>query len=226
MIFFDLDDTLVDHSSAMTQASAHLHAHLARDDDLASFRTRWLRASELIYPRYVAGEIDRHTMRRERARQVLGPLTDAQADALFDVYFSRYQACWRAFDDVQPALDALRGERLGVITNGAVVEQNAKLDRLGLRERFEVVITSEGEGVGKPDPRIFQRACAHAGQAPMHVVHVGDHPLLDANGARDAGLVGVLLDRQRIWPDHAPPCIGSLRELPALLRAHRAAGTS
>ncbi len=73
-------------------------------------------------------------------------------------------------------------------------------------------------GVGKPDPRIFRHACAVLGPAPAEVAYVGDELDVDARGARDAGLVGVWLDRHGTGesPDDVP-VVRSLDELPSLL---------
>ena len=43
-------------------------------------------------------------------------------------------------------------------------------------------------GVGKPDARIFRRACEVLGPAPAEAAYVGDELDVDARGARDAGL--------------------------------------
>ncbi|WP_067477410.1 HAD family hydrolase [Actinomadura hibisca] len=63
-------------------------------------------------------------------RQALDEWEDARADAWFASYLARYEARWRAFPDVAPALAGLAGLRLGVVTNGEATQQRAKLARL------------------------------------------------------------------------------------------------
>ncbi|MHC5731926.1 MAG: HAD family hydrolase, partial [Nostoc sp.] len=55
--------------------------------------------------------------------------------------------------------------------------------------------TSEVAGFAKPAPHIFQYACAKLGVQQTQSVYVGDNVELDAIAAKDAGLIGVWLNR-------------------------------
>jgi len=92
---------------------------------------------------------------------------------------------------------ALPRVRLGIITNGELDYQTAKLERLGIRDRFEHVVASGDVGVSKPDPRIFQLAVEQFGAdaAVGSAAYVGDRLHTDAVGAASAGLTGVWLHR-------------------------------
>ena len=90
--------------------------------------------------------------------------------------------------------------------------------RLGILDRFAVVVISEDIGVAKPHPGIFEAACEAVGASPSACVHVGDRLEVDALGARDAGLTGVWLDRRGTGGAPASvPTIPRLSELPALV---------
>jgi putative hydrolase of the HAD superfamily len=71
----------------------------------------------------------------------------------------------------------------------------AKIERMGLAPRVEHVIASGELGFAKPDPRIFEHACAVFGVPPTSAAYVGDRLHTDAIGAANAGLAGVWLDR-------------------------------
>ncbi|MEJ6484796.1 HAD family hydrolase [Nostoc punctiforme UO1] len=60
---------------------------------------------------------------------------------------------------------------------------------------MDVVVTSEVAGFAKPAPQIFQYACAKLGVQQTESVYVGDNLELNAIAARDAGLIGVWLNR-------------------------------
>lgn len=119
---------------------------------------------------------------------------------------------WRVFDDVLPALDTLakRGIRLGVISNWDE-RLEPLLERLGLRQRFEVIVVSCHAGFTKPSPEIFRLTLERLALAPDAVLHVGDSRTEDVSGACAAGLHTRLIQRD------APPTVGkqmrSLREL-------------
>jgi putative hydrolase of the HAD superfamily len=90
------------------------------------------------------------------------------------------------------------------------------LERLELARFFDAVIVSSLEGVEKPDPRIFRRAIETLGAEAETTAHVGDLPEIDLEGARAAGLRGILVDRTgRLEASHG--AIPDLRSLPGLL---------
>jgi putative hydrolase of the HAD superfamily len=119
------------------------------------------------------------------------------------------------FPDVLPALDALRGHVLIVVSNWDCSLADW-LGPAGLLEHFEAVVTSAEVGVGKPGRAIFERALALAGVGPGEAVHVGDSLENDVAGARAAGIRPVLVARDGGAPAGVE-AIRSLAELPALL---------
>lgn len=104
---------------------------------------------------------------------------------------------FRVFDEVPRVLRELRGRgaRLIVVSNWDV-SLHGVLRETGIAELLDGVLTSAQERISKPDPRIFERALALAGDAaPAHAWHVGDDPAADVGGAQAAGITPVLLDR-------------------------------
>jgi len=123
------------------------------------------------------------------------------------------------FDDVVPALTDLsrRGLILGLISN---IDRDISplLNELGLPPRLQVVVTSLDTGFTKPHPQIFGEALNRAGVPAEEAMYVGDQYQVDVLGARDAGMVGVLLDRGGYFPEITDcPRISSLIELSEML---------
>ncbi|WP_199747806.1 HAD family hydrolase [Actinomadura sp. WAC 06369] len=206
-VLFDLDGTLVDHDGSAAAAIAGAFP----DVDAAWLVPRWNELGEAAVERYLAGELDFTGQRRARITALadelgLGTWDDARADAWFAAYTVRYEAAWRAYPDAPGALAALaaRGLPLGVITNGDVRQQRAKLARTGLAELLPHLTASSEAGCAKPAAEIFHTACAGLGLAPGAVAYVGDRLATDARGAAAAGLTGIWLDRSDgPAPDHA-----------------------
>ncbi len=149
----------------------------------------------------------------ERALEEVGIVQAGLAAELGASYFSHQAHSLRLFDDTLPALDALAGWRLGVVSNG-----NADVARLGIAERFESVVRAVDVGVGKPDPAIIEYALERFGVSPNEAVLVGDSEEADVEAAKAAGIRSVLLDRyDRAVGSAADWVIGSLTELPALM---------
>jgi putative hydrolase of the HAD superfamily len=110
---------------------------------------------------------------------------------------------------------------IGIVTNGPVEVQRAKVDLLGVDSFVDFIIISEEFGVAKPDPRIFAEALRLAGVPAAEAVFVGDSPEFDMLGARAAGIPAVWINRHGLpWQESGPPPVRELRslgDLPKLL---------
>jgi putative hydrolase of the HAD superfamily len=118
------------------------------------------------------------------------------------------------FPEVRPALTSL-GESYCVV---AVTNGNANLDRIGIGDLFDQVITAAAVGAAKPAREIFDVAVEAGGAAAHETLHVGDHPEIDVVGAQEAGLKTVWVNRNgQDWPDHLQNPDGIVRDVGELL---------
>ena len=122
-----------------------------------------------------------------------------------------------------PVLKALRenGYSVGLLTNNASWQrQYTKVDLLGIRELFDIIVVSGeyaemmcGDRLNrkyeKPLPDIFLYTAQQLGVKPEELYYVGDNPINDVTGARNAGMVPV-------WIRARSPWILSNEEIPAL----------
>ena len=141
--------------------------------------------------------------------------------------FDRARNQVELYPDVMPALELLAGDFVLVaVTNG-----NANLEVIGIRHLFHDVVAAAEAGFAKPARPIFDKAIARSGCAPEEILHVGDHPETDVNGARGAGLRTAWINRNdEEWPDDLPEpdavvtTITELHELlePAVRRIRKA----
>lgn len=103
---------------------------------------------------------------------------------------------WGIYDDVPHVLDTLRagGTAMGVVSEWEV-SLPAFCGRMGLSPAFKVFVSSVGEGIVKPSPRLFELALERLGASAEETLFVGDDYRLDIVGARAAGITPVLIDR-------------------------------
>jgi FMN hydrolase / 5-amino-6-(5-phospho-D-ribitylamino)uracil phosphatase len=128
---------------------------------------------------------DLSAIRLETIRRALRKHGDdpALAELAFDVFFEARHAV-TLYDDVLPGLERLASRYpLIAVSNG-----NAELHRVGLERFFAGSVSARLHGVAKPDPSIFEAACAAAKAAPRQVLHLGDDLDTDVAGALAAGL--------------------------------------
>jgi len=228
-IFFDLDDTLFDHTLSVGLALGALAEAFPLFARVPTAHLAELHATELEaqHLRVLAGELTLDEARLARftalsracARQGDGgDIVPADVARIAEHYRRAYLADRRPVPGALDLLRALRARRpavrVGVITNNILDEQIEKLRHLGMRELVDVLVVSEEAGVAKPDPTIFRIALDRAGCAsPAEAVMVGDAWTTDIAGARAAGLRAVWLNRGA----RACPQPGACTELASLL---------
>ncbi|MGK3979228.1 HAD family hydrolase [Sorangium sp. So ce118] len=213
-VLFDLDGTLFDRETAVREVVAGQYAAFSSELAGATREQFVGRVLELdahgygdkseIYPRVV----------RE-----LG-LPEPLAARLHAHFWDAYATVAPALPGARATLAALRarGRRLGVVTNGRVRVQEAKLRALDVLPYLDVALISEREQLRKPDPAIFLRAVERLGLRAGQACYVGDHPAKDVLGARDAGLHAVWLRTPHFpAPESAHTAIDDLSELLALV---------
>ncbi|ELZ82610.1 hypothetical protein C453_16033 [Haloferax elongans ATCC BAA-1513] len=78
--------------------------------------------------------------------------------------------------------------RVGLLTNGPVVAQEAKLDKLGWNDYFDAALVTGALPAGKPDGRAFDALLDALDVEPDELVYVGDSVHHDIAGAHDVGI--------------------------------------
>jgi HAD superfamily hydrolase (TIGR01549 family) len=129
----------------------------------------------------------------------------------------------RLVDAASEVLDAAAatGAKLAVITNGPLDAQTDKLRALAILDRFDVVTTSGGAGIMKPDPQIFRLTLDSLGVPVDRAIHIGDNLVSDVGGAKAAGLATVWFNEhgKSVQPGAPAPdyVVMSLREVRPIL---------
>ena len=193
---FDLDETLLDQSSAADTAVIAWASELGIVD--AAVAQTWSRISHTHYARYQAREISFEDQRRERVREFLGHgFTDDEASMTFRGYLDRYEAGWKLFPDAIPALRRARaaGRPVVVLTNGDRSQQLRKIDRFTLGGEIDELVCSSELPFGKPHASAFSAATRELGFSDVDSLMIGDSPVNDYQGALEFGMRAVLIDR-------------------------------
>ena len=103
-----------------------------------------------------------------------------------------------------------------VVASNWDVSLHQVLERLGLAQLLDGVVTSAEAGARKPATAVFERALAIASSSPDAAIHVGDSLEEDVAGARAAGIRPVLLARDGEAAPRGVETISSLAELELL----------
>lgn len=183
-ILFDLDGTLWDRTSAVRALASDQHedlrdvlGHIPRD----RYVDRIVRLDDL-------GRVDKRVL-----YETVGvdfDLCQSEVARLHADFWTRFALHTRPFPEVIDTLRHLRnaGIKLGIVSNGAIVVQEAKIEQLGLSAWVDAVLISEREGIRKPNPEIFHRAIARLEAEISQTWFIGDNPDDDVAGAVAVGL--------------------------------------
>lgn len=223
LISFDLDDTLWDNkpvikravSASLALLQPHYHQQLPLTQAVLHAKQQLLNSQpELAW--------DLTALRQASYAQLLQTtgMDTATAHAIAataTAQFTRLRSQVAPFDDVLSLLPELAKRwPIAAISNG-----NCQLFELPIGEYFSFYISPLEARCAKPDPAIYHYAAAQAQVAPEHILHVGDCPINDIDGANAAGMQTAWCNRNgAAFTGSSQPHyeIHSLAELPQLLR--------
>ncbi|MFF8943532.1 HAD family hydrolase [Streptomyces sp. NPDC014864] len=115
------------------------------------------------------------------SRQVALP-DPALHDALYDRHMT--PDAWAPYPDAAEVLRALRGRGIGVgVVSNIGWDLRPVFRAHGLDAYVDAYVLSYEHGAQKPDPRLFETACAALGAAPRDVLMVGDNRRADGGAA-------------------------------------------
>jgi FMN phosphatase YigB (HAD superfamily) len=239
-VTFDWGDTLAtNHSMPYTATNTRAFTRLAVElaglgltvpadwvaANRADMQTAW-RAS--IDPTANPGqqEIDYRAMMDAWVRRIGGDPEDPAIRAARDRCDDLCIAAVIPFTETLPTLMALhgRGLRLGIISHVPWPGDGCRrwFVRHGLAPWLHFYSLSSDVGVIKPHPGHYAHALAQAECAADEILHVGDHPWRDVEGARAAGMRTCLRETEGVYaadalvncaPDHRILHLPELLEL-------------
>lgn len=206
-VFFDVDDTLLEWTTTwadvFTQVAGEAGVEASMEQVWRHLRT----AFSGVYAECVAKHASSGDVRAfwqdydSQLLMALGVTKDVprHTDRVIEL-LSQPEAV-RLYPEAAGVLDSLRsaGAKLGIVTARPVARPD--LERLGIYDRFDLVIDAFSAGSTKSEGRMFATAAAAAASEQRTAVHVGDSYTDDVVGSRAAGLVPILVDRHHRHPE-------------------------
>lgn len=93
----------------------------------------------------------------------------------------------RPFPGVRNAIETIRSKGFAVAALSDL-PPTEKIRALGLSDLLENALCAEDFGVLKPHPRVFAALVEKLGYEPSEILYVGNNPVYDIQGAKNAGL--------------------------------------
>jgi putative hydrolase of the HAD superfamily len=168
-----------------------------------AFRQVWGKMQTLAQQdpvRYGVGEADGRRFWQALVHEVFAQIALPEAfDAFFDELYWLFAqpTVWRLFPECREVLQRLQqqGYIVGVISNWDIRLLHI-LQGLDLMQYFQHVSISAVVGWEKPHTEIFQHATTAVAVAPERALHIGDNLQADVQGALQAGLQPLWLQRE------------------------------
>ncbi|MDG2412148.1 MAG: HAD family hydrolase [Halioglobus sp.] len=224
VITFDLDNTLWDVEPALLRAEEAQRQWLVanRPGAIETFghealfefkKSVWKRHPQLVH--------NVTKMRLQTLYELLLMANYSEADArsgadeAFAVFLAeRHKVV--LYEEALSILETLaRSYTLGALTNG-----NADIYKTDAAEYFDFAFLAEDIGSAKPHPDMFQAALNETGVRADQIIHVGDDPDHDVQGANAIGMRSVWVNlRGKAWPGgtRADEEIDDLQALPSAI---------
>ncbi|CAM9189869.1 HAD family hydrolase [Acinetobacter pseudolwoffii] len=122
--------------------------------------------------------------------QELSWLNPPSIEELAQFWFSQFGRCAVEVPDAKQVLEQLKsqGYQLAIVSNGGHDTRLNTIRGLGIAGYFDEIISSGLVGFSKPQPEIFQITAQRLGVLPEHCLYIGDHPVNDIQGAKNAGM--------------------------------------
>lgn len=192
-ITFDLDDTLWAVDPVIRHANQSMFDWL---EQYAPEFTRCYQLQDLMHLRKEALKAEpdiAYSVTRIRIAQLRygmkqagysTEIADELTEKAFEVFLHARQQV-EFFEHAREMLTELKqqGYQLGALTNG-----NADIHKVGLSDLMDFQFKADDVGEMKPHPLMFQQMLHHTGLRAEQVIHIGDNPEHDIEGAAAAGL--------------------------------------
>jgi len=188
-MLFDLDNTLLNRDMAVDKLFLMLVEkcyidvdHSIKNDMRQKFK-----------------EYDKEDFGKNDKTKVLASLFDEfppkykmPRHAIQDFWNHHFPQCFSINQDTITIINSIKKQvKVGIITNGSVERQKAKIFHTNLDHCFDTIIISDEVGWRKPDKRIFEFALNRLHVNPEDTLFVGDDLEKDIGGCQQANIKGI-----------------------------------
>ena len=178
-IYFDLDDTLLDHKSAEAAGLKDIHAHFDFFDEVSAEKLIdvYHQVNSRQWSLYSQAKVSREELQRNRFELTLKELglNSARYEEVGIQYMQFYRNHWQWIDGAKEAFyEIVEKYPVGILTNGFAETQRKKFEAFDLYHSAETTVISEEVGVLKPHPDVFNHATELAGVDSDNILYVGD----------------------------------------------------
>lgn len=195
---FDAAGTLIELTEPVGESYhrvANQYGIVSCPEALASaFKVVWGRTPSAFSVNAPIRDTDEKSWWRRLVREVFAEsgatsISDEIFDMFFEALYDHFESpgTWNAVSGAEEALAKITSRYPSIVLSNFDARLRRILTDLNLIDYFDTIILSCELGASKPDPRVFAAAQSHFNTPPENILHVGDDPICDWEGARKAG---------------------------------------
>ena len=201
-VLFDMGDTLLTHLGFDPEAGIVATLEIANNPSGYTVKDIGRRIESMnrdLIPRREKAQVEFHPHIFQRhVYEALHIAFDCAPEEVERVFW-RAAMSWRPEPGVENALKTLNEKRIpmGIVSNAAFCGNTLwwELERQGLANYFQFLMSSADYWVRKPHPLILETAAAKLGVKPSDAWYIGNTPQYDIAGAHNAGMGAVWYNR-------------------------------
>ena len=195
-IFFDADDTIVDHKECERQALEYLFNNIGeeyKDKYQEIFRPldRELWDSVALNISIVPKEfIPEYRFKILFSKINIKYYNYKKANELFTYGLEHSVAL---IENAEEVIEDLYNKKykIYVVTNGLIRLQKPRITNSKIRKYFSDIIVSEEVGIAKPDPKIFNTLIQRNNLKKDEIIMIGNSLIKDVQGAKNANIKSI-----------------------------------
>lgn len=195
-VVFDIDNTMYDfdraHQTAMTVLGAYAKENFGMEQEETARLVK--QCMDIVTER--TGEncaaLHNRLLRFQCFLEQIGCADYRKAMEMYHAYWDTVLEVMEPEPGLCELLSRLkeRGIKLGIGSDMTAYMQYKKLEKLGVLQYLDFLVTSEEAGAEKPTPRFFELCLKKAGCKAQECVFIGDSLSKDVIGPTKCGLIG------------------------------------
>jgi len=199
-VIFDVGDTLIDTKSIIEKALMLAARKLKAEGHIghvSQFIGAYHRAD-----RNIRGPSVNHLFSGlEIVRRAWNLMGNKESYSAFGIFLTSYRDAVRSNIKSDPELTLTlrqlkrKGVKIGVLSDGTILEQLESLTLLGVMKLVDSVVTSEELGCEKPNSKLFDAILRRLSVKAEKAIMVGNDPYRDILGAKRMGMKTALVTR-------------------------------
>ncbi|HHP7503384.1 TPA: HAD family hydrolase [Staphylococcus aureus] len=201
LIIFDLDNTLFHFKHLWLKATRKTFEEYAlfKDINYSDFIELYIKYDLYFWKEHTAGNITLDELRELRLTKTLNHfglnISQKEANKYFKVFFTKLLSTIKINRKMNDMLLSLKENiSIAILTNGKNIEQNIKIDNLGIRKIFgDNIFISQSIGYEKPDSNAFLYVTSKLDVPPEKCLFIGDSFENDIKGALNVNMPAIWL---------------------------------